>query len=643
MWLIQWAPGASLAGWACAAALAFLRDHPNDDGAPFLFLGMIIGPALWGIIAVCSVPLFFLARPLVAHLARTVTRWRGAVLAAAAVSPFLITAALARNRLEASTQLSSTTEWIAVVLLSVALGLGTLVAAEMWTLVFTSGQGKQAPFNELFDIGLTVRVKEDLEVLRLVLAGSAMALLSMLTVMLPIALIALLIIAYQRESMVDGQQWIQLVPFVILSPVWVALPLMTSYQLGLWYFVSVRVWGVLLLFAATAELLVHLVLPVVKLYMCSYLGCTKEAWTYAAVLWLVTVPGLAVISSFVRMSLRLARYKPLLDPVVRGWRAWPTNLLAPALRTLCLPSFLTALPRGRVRATFLFILVVILSALRTTLVIGPVFAAPRILEHVVSSEPPDGAARILLVVPVILVFALLGAIVSLNRRLAAWLLRRAQRSAASQYQTITELDTRAPILFLRSFKEEKRLLEPPAQSLLARMLTLRDRKRTLDEIVLDAASPVGPVVALGMPGEEAPPLGAARLYAENSEWQDKVRGLAQRSRAVIICVEEGHGVLWELQHLLTAAHSRKTLCILTPSTSSATILRAIEAAGQSGNCAIRDMLEQIRAHSAEIQGRRRLVGVRFPEGIVTPIYAEDESDYTHWCMVNLTLAALTST
>jgi hypothetical protein len=75
----------------------------------------------------------------------------------------------------------------------------------------------------------------------------------------------------------------------------------------------------------------------------------------------------------------------------------------------------------------------------------------------------------------------------------------AQRRAANVYQEIPQHDMRAPILFLRSFKEEKRLLEPPARSLLAKVRWLRHLKRTLDEIVLDAASPVGPVVALGTP------------------------------------------------------------------------------------------------------------------------------------------------
>ena len=87
-----------------------------------------------------------------------------------------------------------------------------------------------------------------------------------------------------------------------------------------------------------------------------------------------------------------------------------------------------------------------------------------------ASIPLLSLEQTLLGVPFVLILALLFGAVVLNRRLAARLLRLAHRRAAGIYQTITQHDTRAPILFLRSFKEEKRLLAPPARSLLAKVL-----------------------------------------------------------------------------------------------------------------------------------------------------------------------------
>jgi hypothetical protein len=369
------------------------------------------------------------------------------------------------------------------------------------------------------------------------------------------------------------------------------------------------------------------------------------------------------------MSCRLLRFRPQLDPVVRGWRAWPTNIWAPAARTLCLPSFLVALPRGRIQLTFLFVIAAIVSALRTVVVTGLAINAPVILTSAVAAKLPDAQGRgaeqpfaswgaaitarsqdlsslvtqqqLILAIPFVLVLSCMMVTAALyHRKLARWFLRLAQRRAADSYQAITQVDSRAPVLFLRSFGEEKRLLEAPARSLLARLLRLMDRKRTLDEIVLDAASPIGPVVALGMPTEGVAPLGAARLYAADSEWQDTVRRLVQQSRAIIICVEDSQGVMWELKYLLADTHSTKTLCIFNPKTSSATLHRAIEDSRQTNDLAICDTLERIQAHVSRVNSGKLLIGVRFPDNVVTPIFSEDASDYTHWCMVNLMLLSL---
>jgi hypothetical protein len=674
MWLIQWAPGTSLAGWALAAMV--LQRSPEDDSGPaFILLGMVAGAALWAAVAVCSLPLFFLIRPLVDPLAREATRLRAAILPAAGAAPFLLVTILGwwlLASLNTHGEHTSKPDFVALLSLCVTFGVGGFAAVEMWTATFPAAHNRRSAFEGYRDITLAVRVKEDLEVLRLLLANSALAVLSMLTVVLPLALVGLVILAYQAPGDFGERRWVGLVALPVLALLAPLLIVLTSYQVGLWHFLSVRASGLLLFPAAAAILLLFSIGPLHELVGGISFGYSPPAWIYTGVLWLLSLPGFSVAASVLGMSLRLARVTPPLDPVVRGWRAWPTSLLAPALRTLCVPSFVAALPRGRFQSTLLFVLVVVLLALHTGLVLGPALSAPAILVSVVTSllsgrpttTPSDGLSatvgaaitarssqasmplpsleQTLVAVPFVLILALLFGAVVLNRKLAARLLRRAHRRAAGIYQTITRHDPRASILFLRSFKEEQRLLAPPARSLLAKMLRLRDSRRTLDEIVLDAASPVGPVVALGIPAEQAAPLGAARFYANDAEWQEAIRGLVQQSRAVIICVEDGEGVLWELTYLLAEAHLTRTLCILTADTSSETLLRALQQARQSGNVPLSDLLEQVRAHGSQVGAGKLLAGVWFPGGVVTPIFAEDRSDYTHWCMVNLVLAGLTS-
>ena len=668
LWVLQWAPGASLAGWLLAS-LAIQADIQGDRASnpslAFLVFGMLIGGALWALIAISSLPLFFVIRPWIDHLARKVTRWRGVVLAAAGVAPLAGTAVIALLTIS-SHQYHA---WFVSVILCVALLVGTIAASEMWIAVLQPSQDARSQFADGFDISAAVRVKEDLEVIRLLLASTATSFLSIISALLPLAPLGLVLLAITQPSVYAELRWISFVPLVLALPLLIALIVSASYQLGLWQFVSVRASGILLFVGSSIMLLVHLTGPCHESYLGSYAGYSWMAWTYTLLLWLLSVPGFLVIASLIGMSWRLLRFRSHFDPVVRGWRAWPTNIWAPAARTLCLPSFLVALPRGRIQPILLFVIAAIVSALRTVVVMGLAINAPVFLTSAVAARLPDGPGRgagqpfaslgtaitarsqdlsslitqqeLVLAVPFVLVLSFLMATAALyHRKLAGWFLRLAQRRAAESYQTITQMDSRAPVLFLRSFSHEQRLLEPPARSLVARLMRLMDRKRTLDEIVLDAASPIGPVIALGMPAESVAPLGAARLYAADSEWQETVRHLVQQSRAVIICVEDSQGVMWELKYLLADTHPAKTLCIFNPETSSATLQRAIEDAQQTNDLAMGNMLERIQAHIPEATSDKLLIGVRLSDNVVTPIFSEDASDYTHWCMVNLMLLSL---
>ena len=388
MWLVQWAPGASLAGWVLAVVV-LQRLGRDGNALTFILFGMFAGSALWAAVAVCSLPLFFLIRPLVAPLAREATRLRAAILAAAGATPFLVVAIFGwwlLSSLDTRGEPAAGLDLFAVLALCVSFGVGAFAAAEMWTSAFPAAHDRRSPFEDYRDITLAVRVKEDLEVLRLLLVNNALTLLSMLTVVLPVAMVGIVVLAYQGESTFERPLWVVFVPLSVLALLAPILIVLTSYQLGLWHFLPVRASGMLLFASGTAMLLLFSIEPLDEIHGGLSFGYSPPAWMYTVVLWLLSLPSFLVTSSVLGMSLRLARIRPPLDPVVRGWRPWPTNLMAPALRTLCVPSFVAALPRGRLQSTFLFVLVVVLLALHTALVLGPAMSAPAILKVVVSSS-----------------------------------------------------------------------------------------------------------------------------------------------------------------------------------------------------------------------------------------------------------------
>ena len=88
---------------------------------------------------------------------------------------------------------------------------------------------------------------------------------------------------------------------------------------------------------------------------------------------------------------------------------------------------------------------------------------------------------------------------------------------------------------------------------------------------------VGPVVAIGKPGERLPELGAARVYVSHESWQQTVLEMLERSSLVLARVGASPGVLWELDRVLSLAERSKVVILILGSESDqAAGVRAIE-------------------------------------------------------------------
>jgi hypothetical protein len=105
-------------------------------------------------------------------------------------------------------------------------------------------------------------------------------------------------------------------------------------------------------------------------------------------------------------------------------------------------------------------------------------------------------------------------------------------------------DPRSPVLYMRSFADDK-LSRRTHMMLLPGMLLLRTL-RTEEEQISRVFDRLGPVIAIGEPGEELPPLGAARLLVAESQWKPEVRALMDKARLLLIRAGTSPGVLWEI-------------------------------------------------------------------------------------------------
>ncbi len=249
-----------------------------------------------------------------------------------------------------------------------------------------------------------------------------------------------------------------------------------------------------------------------------------------------------------QLTVRTQNYR-----AARGWRPLLWRVFTSMRRYLGLPAFLAYVGKRRMMASLLYFGVAVLNlGLVMLLLLAVMMSSPT--ERTAEFDP----AVMLAGMAVLLLLNLVGA--------GALLAKLADARATKLYQNVREWDARAPIIFLRSFNQDDDRLRATGGDRFARWPAGVGRPRTLDEILLEHASPYGPVIAIGDPRDPTPPLGAARVFVEGEgmEWQGVVRGLAGASKAVVMCPNQGEGVQWELDLIAEAGGRLRTIYLASP-------------------------------------------------------------------------------
>ena len=124
-------------------------------------------------------------------------------------------------------------------------------------------------------------------------------------------------------------------------------------------------------------------------------------------------------------------------------------------------------------------------------------------------------------------------------------------------------DPRQPVIYLRSFEADSEIFLLPdglwnkARTILIGYAVTFSPEQELAAIV----TRVGPVIAIGKPGEPLPELGAARLYVGDADWKAKVIDLMARSRLVIIRTGSTPNLQWEIEQAMTHVPRRQILFV----------------------------------------------------------------------------------
>jgi hypothetical protein len=159
--------------------------------------------------------------------------------------------------------------------------------------------------------------------------------------------------------------------------------------------------------------------------------------------------------------------------------------------------------------------------------------------------------------------------------IGGYILTAAQRNVHWSISQLLEADGRAPILFLRAFKDDQVRLQNVKLTLSGRLGRWLDAIGNLDGLLLQEGTPYGPVVAIGNPSDRFPPYGAARGYFDNKTWRAAVADLAANALVIIICLDRTEGIMWEVGHIARLGYLPKTLFLLHPKDSAEPENRAL--------------------------------------------------------------------
>jgi hypothetical protein len=89
------------------------------------------------------------------------------------------------------------------------------------------------------------------------------------------------------------------------------------------------------------------------------------------------------------------------------------------------------------------------------------------------------------------------------------------------------------------------------------------RLETEEEALAAVMTEIGPMVAIGRPGEELPELGAYRIYVpRDKDWREEVSNYISAAQLVILRLSETKGLLWELRTAIQHGEAKRLLLLV---------------------------------------------------------------------------------
>jgi hypothetical protein len=135
--------------------------------------------------------------------------------------------------------------------------------------------------------------------------------------------------------------------------------------------------------------------------------------------------------------------------------------------------------------------------------------------------------------------------------LAFYMVMRRLKLSAAQLRS---RDRRAPVLILRQFGDD---------FLVSGKMTF-GAAATFEHFVAAELNRIGPVVAIGRPGERLQPLGASRDYLEGPDWRRAVGTVIADAGLVVFVLGDSESLLWEFRTAIETRGKAHALIVVPP-------------------------------------------------------------------------------
>jgi hypothetical protein len=148
---------------------------------------------------------------------------------------------------------------------------------------------------------------------------------------------------------------------------------------------------------------------------------------------------------------------------------------------------------------------------------------------------------------------------------AAWgAMTIGRRLMAPDAEQVLEHDKRNPVVYFRTLGQDKRPKDsfPVGKRSGGQKIANMSSPASRERFLAHALKQIGPFVAVGEPGDALAPLGAARFYLAEDEWQPKVDALLHRAAAIVLSPEARGGTYWEVMEVARLVDRRRVLLIV---------------------------------------------------------------------------------